>query len=112
MAVSTGCSDYLDTLPGDKYDDASVWGNAVYTEQFVFNIYQGIPYPYQWYMSGALVDEQVPNQVDGIVTRVTESNLTPDDLGAFADNWGPACKDGGGMTLILKSEHVTNSLKK
>lgn len=93
VAVSTGCSDYLDTLPGDKYDDASVWGNAVYTEQFVFNIYQGIPYPYQWYMSGALVDEQVPNQVDGIVTRVTESNLTPDDLGAFADNWG-ACMQG------------------
>ena len=93
VVACTGCSDYLDTLPGDKYDDASIWGNAVYAEQFVFNIYQGIPYPYQWYMSGALVDEQVPNQVDGIITRVTESNLTPDDLGAFADNWG-ACMQG------------------
>ncbi|MDR1382097.1 MAG: RagB/SusD family nutrient uptake outer membrane protein [Tannerella sp.] len=88
-----GCGDYLDTYPGDKYDDATVWENAVYAEQFVFNIYQGIPYPHQWYMSGALTDEQVPNQVDGVVTRVTESNLTPDDLAAFADNWG-ACMDG------------------
>lgn len=91
--IFAGCSDYLDTYPGDKYDDATVWGNAVYAEQFVFNIYQGIPYPYQWYLSGALVDEQVPNQVDGVVTRVTESNLTPDDLAAFADNWG-ACMEG------------------
>jgi hypothetical protein len=91
--ICAGCSDYLDTMPGDKYDDATVWGNAVYANEFVFNIYQGIPYPYQWYLSGALVDEQVPNQVDGVVTRVTESNLTPDDLAAFANNWG-ACMEG------------------
>lgn len=88
-----GCSDYLDTKPGDKYDDNTFWANPTLVEQFVYKIYLGIPYPYQWYMSGTLVDEQVPIQSDGTITNVTSSLLTPDELGAFSSNWG-ACMDG------------------
>lgn len=88
-----GCSDFLDTKPGDKYDDYAFWANPVLAEQFVSKIYLGIPYPYQWYMSGTLVDEQVPIQSDGTITNVTSSLLTPDELGSFASNWG-ACMQG------------------
>ncbi len=81
------CNDYLDTVPGDQYDDAAVWSSPDLIEAFVYHIYQGIPYPYQWYMSASLVDEAVPIQNDGVVTRVLSSTMTPEEQAAFADNW-------------------------
>ncbi len=83
----TSCSNYLDTVPGDKLDDNSLWSNSNLVEGFVYHIYQGIPYPYQWYMSASLVDEAVPIQNDGVVTKVITSTMTPDDQGVFASNW-------------------------
>lgn len=83
----TSCSDYLDTEPGDKYDENAVWASPILAESFVQNIYLGIPYPHQWYTSASLVDEAIPFQNDGIMTRVLTSTMTPDDLGAFANNW-------------------------
>lgn len=81
------CDDYLDTVPGDKYDDVAVWSSPDLIESFVFHIYQGIPYPYQWYMSASLIDEAVPIQNDGVVTRVLNSTMTPEEQAAFASNW-------------------------
>jgi starch-binding outer membrane protein, SusD/RagB family len=81
------CSDYLDTVPGDKYDDNAIWSSSTLVEGFVYNIYNGIPYPYQWYMSASLVDEAIPYQNDGIITKVVTSTLTPEDQGAFVSNW-------------------------
>nr|WP_320059199.1 RagB/SusD family nutrient uptake outer membrane protein [uncultured Bacteroides sp.] len=83
----SSCSDYLDTVPGDQYDDNAVWSNPSLIESFVYKIYLGIPYPYQWYMSASLVDEAVPIQNDGVTTRVLTSTMTPDDQGAFVANW-------------------------
>lgn len=83
----TSCSDYLNTVPGDKLDDNTLWSNPSLVEGFVFHIYQGVPYPYQWYLSASLVDEAVPIQNDGIITKVQMSSLTSDDQGAFAANW-------------------------
>ena len=71
----TSCSDYLDTVPGDKLDDNALWSNPELVEGYVFHIYQGIPYPYQWYMSASLVDEAVPIQNDGVVTKVITSAM-------------------------------------
>lgn len=93
LFILGGCGDYLDTKPGDKYDDFAFWANPTLAEQYVYKIYEGVPYPYQWYMSGSLVDEQVPIQADAIITNVTQSLLTPDNLGAFDDNWG-TCMEG------------------
>jgi starch-binding outer membrane protein, SusD/RagB family len=83
----SSCSDYLDTVPGDQYDDNAVWSSPSLIESFVYKIYLGIPYPYQWYMSASLVDEAVPIQNDGVTTRVLTSTMTPDDQGAFVSNW-------------------------
>lgn len=83
----TSCSDYLDTVPGDKLDDNALWLNPSLVEGYVFHIYQGVPYPYQWYMTATLVDEAVPIQNDGVITKVITSTMTPDDQGAFASNW-------------------------
>lgn len=87
LLLFVSCDDYLDTVPGDKYDDAAVWSSPDLIESFVFHIYEGIPYPYQWYMSASLVDEAVPVQNDGVVTRVLTSTMTPEEQAAFADNW-------------------------
>jgi hypothetical protein len=85
------CSDYLDTKPGDKYDDGAIWISPNLVENFVFNIYDGIPYPFQWYTNASLVDEAIPVQNDGVATRVTTCTMTPDEKGAFApDNWARA----------------------
>jgi starch-binding outer membrane protein, SusD/RagB family len=89
----TSCSDYLDTVPGDKLDDNALWSNPSLVEGYVYHIYQGIPYPYQWYMSASLVDEAVPIQNDGVVTKVITSTLTPDDQGVFANNWACAMEN-------------------
>ncbi|VBB44787.1 conserved hypothetical protein [uncultured Paludibacter sp.] len=89
----SSCSDYLDTLPGDKLDDATIWANPSLVEGFVFNIYRGVPYPYQWYMSASLVDEAVPIQVDGVVTNVVNCQLTPENQAAFANNWAAAMEN-------------------
>ena len=89
----SSCSDYLDTFPGDKLDDNALWSNPELVEGFVFHIYQGIPYPYQWYMSASLVDEAVPIQNDGVVTKVITSTMTPDDQGVFANNWACAMEN-------------------
>lgn len=83
----SSCSDYLDTVPGDQYDDNAVWSSPDLVESFVYKIYLGVPYPYQWYMSASLVDEAVPIQNDGVTTRVLTSTMTPDDQGAFVNNW-------------------------
>jgi len=58
-----------------------------FSRRIRFHIYQGVPYPYQWYMSASLVDEAVPIQNDGVITKVITSTMTPDDQGAFASNW-------------------------
>lgn len=78
---------FLDTLPGEQYDDATIWNNVNLVESFLFRIYQGVPYPYQWYVCASLVDEAVPVQNDGVVTRVLTSTMTPEEQAAFADNW-------------------------
>jgi starch-binding outer membrane protein, SusD/RagB family len=83
----TSCKDYLDTTLADSYDEVSIWSSSSLVESFVYSIYNGIPYPYQWYMSASLVDEAIPYQTDGIITKVNTSTMTPDDLGAFANNW-------------------------
>lgn len=87
IIVSNSCKDYLDTVPGDQYDDATIWSNENLVESYLFRIYQGVPYPYQWYMCASLVDEAVPVQNDGVVTRVLTSTMTPEEQAAFTDNW-------------------------
>lgn len=88
IPVFISCSkSFLDTMPGDQYDDATIWNNEGLTESFLFGVYQGVPYPNQWYMSASLVDEAVPVQNDGVVTRVLTSTMTPEEQAAFADNW-------------------------
>jgi starch-binding outer membrane protein, SusD/RagB family len=87
VLVMSSCKDFLDTAPGDQYDDAAVWSSPDLIESYVYHIYQGIPYPYQWYMSASLVDEAVPIQNDGVATRVLTSTMTPEEQAAFASNW-------------------------
>lgn len=88
LLAITACKDnFLDTVPGDKYDDPAIWSNAGLTEDFLFGVYQGIPYPYQWYMCASLVDEAVPVQNDGVITRVLTSTITPEEQAAFTSNW-------------------------
>jgi starch-binding outer membrane protein, SusD/RagB family len=92
LAMISCKEDFLDTVPGEQYDDATIWGNNDLVESFVFNIYQGIPYPYQWYTSAALVDEAVPIQNDGVVSRVLTCTMTPEEQAAFTANWA-ACME-------------------
>ncbi|HLO57261.1 MAG TPA: RagB/SusD family nutrient uptake outer membrane protein [Bacteroidales bacterium] len=92
-ALTNSCDDYLDTYPGDKYDDATVWKNTSLIESFLFGIYNGVPYPHTWLSNASLVDESVPIQNDGIMDRVLQSNMTPEEPGAFKPNWA-ACMDG------------------
>ena len=73
-AVVLSCDDYLNTLPGDKYDDATIWQNTNLIDSYVFGIYKGVPYPFNWYVSASLVDEAVPIQNDGVMTRVLTSH--------------------------------------
>jgi hypothetical protein len=91
--IAFSCEDYLDTYPGDKYDDATIWKNTDLINSFVFGIYNGIPYPHTWLTNASLVDESVPIQNDGIMDRVLQSSMTPEEPGAFAPNWA-ACMDG------------------
>jgi starch-binding outer membrane protein, SusD/RagB family len=81
---------FLDTQPGDQYDDATIWSNPGLVESFMFGIYQGVPYPYQWYTAASLVDESVPVQNDGVVRRVLTSTISPEEQAAFTDNWANA----------------------
>jgi len=91
--VAASCENYLDTYPGDKYDDATIWKNTELIDSYVFGIYNGIPYPHTWLTNAALVDESVPIQNDGIMDRVLQSSMTPEEPGAFVPNWA-ACMDG------------------
>ena len=93
IAIAAGmlsCEDYLNTLPGDKYDDATIWQNTNLIDSYVFGIYKGVPYPFNWYVSASMVDEAVPIQDDGVMTRVLTSTMTPEEQGAFAPNWASA----------------------
>ena len=101
------CTDYLDTEPGDNYDDATIWNNQNLIESFVYNIYQGIPYPYQWYMSASLVDEAVPIQNDGVVTRVLTSTMTPEEQAAFGNNWA-TCMENWWWKSVYKKIRACN----
>jgi len=92
MTVFPSCKDYLDTFPGDKYDDATIWKNTNLIESFVFGIYKGVPYPFQWYVSESLVDDAVPIQNDAVVGRVVNGTMTPEEPAAFKDNWA-ACME-------------------
>ncbi|MBP1670122.1 MAG: SusD-like protein, partial [Bacteroidetes bacterium] len=79
IAIAAGmlsCEDYLNTLPGDKYDDATIWQNTNLIDSYVFGIYKGVPYPFNWYVSASMVDEAVPIQDDGVMTRVLTSTMT------------------------------------
>ncbi len=87
LIVPSCTKDFLDTQPGDQYDDATIWENENLAESFLFRIYQGVPYPFQWYVCGALVDEAVPVQNDGVVTRILTSTMTPEEQASFTDNW-------------------------
>ena len=91
--TAVSCKDYLDTYPGDKYDDATIWKNTELINSFVFGIYGGVPYPHTWLTNASLVDESVPIQNDGIMDRVLQSTMTPEEPGAFKPNWA-ACMDG------------------
>ena len=101
------CNDYLDTVPGDQYDDAAVWSSPDLIENYVFHIYQGIPYPYQWYMSASLVDEAVPVQNDGVVSRVLNSTMTPEEQAAFASNWA-TCMENWWWTSVYTNIRSCN----
>jgi hypothetical protein len=90
LACILSCKDYLDTFPGDQYDDATIWKNTDLVEDFIFGIYGNLPYPFQWYTSGSLVDENVPIQVDGVVDDILNGRMTPENLGVFANNWANA----------------------
>jgi len=92
-ALAASCEDYLDTYPGDKYDDATIWKNTNLIEDFLFGIYEGIPYPHTWLTNASLVDESVPIQNDGIMDRVLQSSMTAEEPGAFRANWA-SCMDG------------------
>jgi len=88
LLILVSCErNFLDTQPGDQYDDGTIWGNENLAESFLFRIYQGIPYPFQWYVSASLVDDAVPVQNDGVVTRILTSTITPEEQAAFTDNW-------------------------
>lgn len=89
-AIAFSCEDYLDTYPGDQYDDATIWKNTELIESFTYGIYNNLPYPFQWYTCGSLVDESVPIQVDGVVDDVLNCRLTPENLGVFRNNWANA----------------------
>lgn len=91
LAIFTlSCKDYLDTYPGDQYDDATIWKNTDLIGDFVFGIYNNLPYPFQWYTCAALVDEAVPIQIDGVVDDVLNGRMTPENLGVFQNNWANA----------------------
>lgn len=103
----SSCNDYLDTVPSDKFDDATVWNNPSLVEEFVFNIYNAIPYPYQWYMNASLVDEAVPVQQDGVVSKVLTSAMSPDDKGVFQNNWA-TCMEGWWWNEVYASIRACN----
>lgn len=107
LGVSYSCNDYLDTYPGDQYDDATIWKNTELIESFVYGIYNNIPYPFQWYNCAALVDEAVPVQVDGVVDDVLNGRLTPENLGVFQNNWANAM-DGYWWEDIYSSIRACN----
>lgn len=107
MAVFPSCEDFLDTYPGDQYDDATIWKNTNLIESFVFGIYKGVPYPYQWYVSGTLVDESVPIQNDAVVGRVVNGSMTPEEPAAFKDNWA-ACMEGWWWHYVYSSIRSCN----
>ncbi len=92
LSVFSCQDDFLDPKPGEQYDDATIWSNQNLVESFVFDIYKGIPYPFQWYTSASLVDEAVPIQDDGVVTRVLNGGLSPEEQAAFTSNWA-ACME-------------------
>jgi hypothetical protein len=51
-------------------------------------IYFNMPFPRQWMEQASITDEASFHQVDGVSTRVTESNMTPDDKGGMGSaNW-------------------------
>lgn len=89
-AFTLSCKNYLDTFPGDQYDDATIWKNTDLMEDFVFGIYNNLPYPFQWYTSSSLVDETVPIQIDGVVDDILNGRMTPENLGVFQNNWANA----------------------
>ncbi|MDR2057725.1 MAG: RagB/SusD family nutrient uptake outer membrane protein [Dysgonamonadaceae bacterium] len=103
----SSCNDYLDTVPGDKFDDAAVWNNPSLVEEFVFDIYNALPYPYQWYMNASLVDEAVPAQQDGVVSKVLTSTMSPDDSGVFQNNWA-TCMEGWWWNEVYSSIRACN----
>lgn len=90
LLFTSACKNYLDTYPGDQYDDATIWKNTDLIEDFVFGIYNNLPYPFQWYHSASLVDEAVPIQIDGVVDDVLNGRMTPENLGVFQNNWANA----------------------
>ena len=86
----SSCSDFLDTFPSDKYDDAAVWQSEALVQSYLFTTYTRVPYPFQWYLAGSLVDESLPSQEDGLMMDVLRGNMSPDRTHAFVNNWGYA----------------------
>jgi hypothetical protein len=106
-AVLLSCENYLDTYPGNKYDDATIWKNTDLIESYIFGIYEGIPYPHTWLTSASLVDESVPIQNDGVMDRVLQSTMTPEEPGAFVPNWA-ACMDGWWWDYVYSDIRACN----
>jgi hypothetical protein len=105
--IGSSCKDYLDTYPGDKYDDATIWKNTDLINSYVFGIYGGIPYPHTWLTNASLVDESVPIQNDGVMDRVLQSSMTPEEPGAFTPNWA-ACMDGWWWDYVYSNIRACN----
>jgi hypothetical protein len=107
ILAATSCEKYLDTYPGDKYDDATIWKNTELVESYLFGIYNGIPYPHTWLTNASLVDESVPIQNDGVMDRVLQSSMTAEEPGAFKPNWA-ACMDGWWWEYVYSNIRACN----
>jgi len=105
--IQYSCENYLDTYPGDKYDDATIWKNTDLIDSYVYGIYGGIPYPHTWLTNASLVDESVPIQNDGIMDRVLQSSMTAEEPGPFVPNWA-ACMDGWWWDYVYSNIRACN----
>lgn len=48
-----------------KLSIALIWQNTNLIDSYVFGIYKGVPYPFNWYVNASMVDEAVPIQNPG-----------------------------------------------
>ncbi len=105
--------DYLNTKPGDRISDAAAWGDPAYAEKFLLNIYANMQFPRQWLEMASVVDEASFIQVDGVSTRVTESNMTPEEKGAMGmGNWADGQRNFDWVNLYKRIRESNLFLEK